>query len=105
MNEENKSTWDEISEDVSEESKKIKEKVSQENLIDDLKDSFQSTIETSAEIIKNLINAVDSAVKDEEIKSEAKEVIIKINNELGELIESTKSKISNKSIIRNQEEE
>ena len=50
-------------------------------------------------------NAISSAVKDEEIKSEAKEVIVKINNELGELMESTKSKISNISIIRNQEEE
>ena len=103
MNKENKSTWDEISEDVSEVSKKIKDKVSKENLIDDLKGSFQSTIETSAEIIKNLINAIDETVKDEEIKSESKEVIGKINKELWELMESTKSKLGN--IVNINEEE
>lgn len=102
MNDNNKS-WKEISEDTYEVAKKIKEKVSQENLVGDLKDSFNSTLETSAEIIKNLIKIVDETVKDDEIKSESKEVIKKISNELSELIENAKSKVSNS--VNTEEEE
>ena len=70
-------SWDEISNDVSEVKKKIKDKVVSENSIDDLKDSFQLTIENSKEILKNLIAAVDETVKDEEIRSETREIIKK----------------------------
>ena len=98
--ENSKNSWDDISDDISDVTKKIKDKVSQENLVDDLKDSFKSTIDTSSEILKNLIKAIDETVKDDEIKSESKEAIGKITNELGEVIEATKSKISN--IINNQ---
>ena len=86
-------SWDEISNDVSEVKKKIKDKVISENSIDDLKDSFQLTIENSKEILKNLITAVDETVKDEEIRSETKEIIKKISNELTELIEDGKNKV------------
>jgi len=94
--------WDEISNDVSEVKKKIKDKVGSENLIDDLKDSFQLTIENSKEILKNLIAAVDETVKDEEIRSETKEIIKKISNELTELIEDGKNKVGD---LLNKEEE
>ncbi len=94
--------WDEISNDVSEVKKKIKDKVGGENSIDDLKDSFQLTIENSKEILKNLISAVDETVKDEEIRSETKEIIKKISNELTELIEDGKNKVGD---LLNKEEE
>ena len=96
------SSWDEISNDVSEIKKKIKDKVSAENSIDDLKDSFQLTLENNKEILKNLISAVDETVKDEEIKSETKEVIKNIGNELNELIEIGKNKVVN--LIKEEEE-
>ena len=95
-------SWDEISNDVSEVKKKIKDKVISENSIDDLKDSFQLTIENSKEILKNLIAAVDETVKDEEIRSETKEIIKKISNELTELIEDGKNKVGD---LLNKEEE
>jgi|TARA_B110000014_G_C20121350_1_gene594395 hypothetical protein len=95
-------SWDEISNDVSEVKKKIKDKVVSENSIDDLKDSFQLTIENSKEILKNLIAAVDETVKDEEIRSETKEIIKKISNELTELIEDGKNKVGD---LLNKEEE
>ena len=95
-------SWDEISNDVSEVKKKIKDKVVSENSIDDLKDSFQLTIENSKEILKNLIAAVDETVKDEEIRSETKEIIKKISNELTELIEDGKNKVED---FLNKEEE
>ncbi len=94
MENSNKNSWDEISEDISDVTKKIKDNVSQEYLIDDLKDSFKSTIDASAEILKNLIKAIDETVKDEEIKLESKEVLNKISNELSDIVETTKSKIS-----------
>jgi len=95
-------SWDEISNDVSEVKKKIKDKVASENSIDDLKDSFQLTIENSKEILKNLITSVDETVKDEEIRSETKEIIKKISNELTELIEDGKNKVGD---LLNKEEE
>ena len=95
-------SWDEISNDVSEVKKKIKDKVVSENSIDDLKDSFQLTIENSKEILKNLIAAVDETVKDEEIRSETREIIKKISNELTELIEDGKNKVGD---LLNKEEE
>lgn len=95
-------SWDEISNDVSEVKKKIKDKVVSEDSIDDLKDSFQLTIENSKEILKNLIAAVDETVKDEEIRSETREIIKKISNELTELIEDGKNKVGD---LLNKEEE
>ena len=93
MDNQQNNSWDEISNDVSEIKKKIKNKVVSENSIDDLKDSFQLTLENSKEILKNLITAVDETVKDEEIRSETKEIIKKISNELTELIEDGKNKV------------
>jgi ribosomal protein S17E len=95
-------SWDEISNDVSEIKKKIKDKVVGDNPVDDLKDSFQLTLDNSKEILKNLITAVDETVKDEEIKSETKEIIKKISNELTELIEDGKNKVGD---LLNKEEE
>ena len=95
-------SWDEISNDVSEVKKKIKDKVVSEDSIDDLKDSFQLTIENSKKILKNLITSVDETVKDEEIRSETKEIIKKISNELTELIEDGKNKVGD---LLNKEEE
>ena len=97
------SSWDEISNDVSEVKKKIKDKITTENSIDDLKDSFQATIDNSKEILKNLVTAVDETVSDEEIKSESKEIIKKIGNELTELIENGKNKVAN--LLKIEEEE
>jgi len=93
MDNQQNNSWDEISNDVSKIKKKIKDKVVSENSIDDLKDSFQLTLENSKEILKNLITAVDETVKDEEIRSETKEIIKKISNELTELIEDGKNKV------------
>jgi hypothetical protein len=102
MDNQQNNSWDEISNDVSEIKKKIKDKVVSENSIDDLKDSFQLTLENSKEILKNLITAVDETVKDEEIRSETKEIIKKISNELTELIEDGKNKVGD---LLNKEEE
>ena len=84
--------WQNISDDISDLSKKIKDNLKEENLIGDLKDSLNSTIQASGEILKNITNALQETVKDEEIKSETKDVLEKINNELRNVV----SQISNK---------
>jgi len=84
--------WQNISDDISDLSKKIKDNLKEESLIGDLKDSLNSTIQASGEILKNITNALQETVKDEEIKSETKDVLEKINNELRNVV----SQISNK---------
>ena len=85
--------WQDISDDISDLSKKIKANLTEEELVGDLKDSLNSTIEASSEILKNITNAVQETVKDEEIKSEAKDVLEKINNELKNVVNQVSDKI------------
>lgn len=85
--------WQDISEDISDLSKKIKANLTEEELVGDLKDSLNSTIEASGEILKNITNAVQETVKDEEIKSEAKDVLERINNELKNVVNQVSDKI------------
>ena len=102
MEENQNNSWDGISDDMEEVKRKIKDKVTIENSIDDLKNSFQSIIENSKDILINLMNAVDETVKDKEIRSESKEIIMKMSFELTDLIENGKNKISN--LVKEEEE-
>ena len=85
--------WQDISDDISDLSKKIKDNLKEESLIGDLKDSLNSTIQASGEILKNITNAVQETVKDEEIKSETRDVLEKINNELKNVVSQVSDKI------------
>ena len=85
--------WQDISDDISDLSKKIKDNLKEESLIGDLKDSLNSTIQASGEILQNITNAIQETVKDEEIKSEAKDVLEKINNELKNVVNQVSDKI------------
>ena len=85
--------WQDISEDISDLSKKIKNNLTEENLVGDLKDSLNSTIQASGEILQNITNAIQETVKDEEIKSETRDVLEKINNELKNIIIQVSDKI------------
>ena len=85
--------WQNISEDISDLSKKIKDNLTEDSLVGDLKDSLNSTIQASGEILKNITNAVQETVKDEEIKSETKDVLEKINNELKNIVSQVSDKI------------
>ena len=86
-------SWQDISEDISDLSKKIKNNLMEENLVGDLKDSLNSTIQASGEILQNITNAIQETVKDEEIKSETRDVLEKINNELKNIIIQVSDKI------------
>ena len=86
------SNWSEISKDISDISKKLKEKFDGDELTKDLKESFKSTIETSLETVNNLVEIVESSIKDPEIKEETKDIITKISGEM-------KNSVNNLSLI------
>ena len=87
------SNWSEISKDISDISKKLKEKFDGDELTKDLKESFKSTIETSLETVNNLVEIVDSSIKDPEIKEETIEIITKISSEMKNSVNNMKSVI------------
>ena len=79
--EENKS-WSELSDDLEDVAKKIKGKISQEELVNDLKESLSNTINSTTELIKNIVESIESTVKDDEIKKETKDLFSNISEEL-----------------------
>ncbi len=74
--------------------KKIKSNIGADNLLNDLSDSFKSNIDETSSIIKDFLFNIESTVKDEEIKEEAKELINNINRELTLFFKQTNEKIS-----------
>ena len=75
--------------------KKIKEKTGDEDLVEDLKESIKETIQNSSDIFKNIINTIDSTIKDEEIKNETLEIVKKINNEIKKTVFDASKNIIN----------
>ena len=92
--EENKS-WSELSEELEDITKKIKGKISQEELVDDLKVSLNNTINSTTQLIKNIVESIESTVKDNQIKLETREVISKISEELKTSVLNLGAKIKN----------
>lgn len=91
---ENHNNWSEIANDINKVAKNIKNKIDQEDLVDDLKDMFKSTIENSSNIIKSLMKSVETTIKDEKIKNEAKFIIESINEELVNVLKISKLKLN-----------
>ena len=102
--EENKS-WSELSDDLEDVAKKIKGKISQEELVNDLKESLSNTINSNTDLIKNIIESIDSTVKDDEIKKETKELFTNISVELKTTVLSLSTKIKNLNIYKTSSEE
>ena len=80
-----KNNWNEISKDFSKMLNKAKNNFDQTESVDDLKKSFYTTVESSIAIVKNLSESIEQILKDEEIKSEVKEIINSINRELSQM--------------------
>ena len=92
--EENKS-WSELSDDLEDVAKKIKGKISQEELVNDLKESLSNTINSTTELIKNIVESIESTVKDDEIKKETKDLFTNISEELKTTVINLGTKIKN----------
>ena len=102
--EENKS-WSELSDDLEDVAKKIKGKISQEELVNDLKESLSNTINSTTELIKNIVESLESTVKDDEIKKETKDLFTNISEELKTNVINLGTKIKNLNPAKSSSEE
>ena len=102
--EENKS-WSELSDDLEDVAKKIKGKISQEELVSDLKESLSNTIISTTELIKNIVESIESTVKDDEIKKETKELFTNISEEIKNTVINLGTKIKNLNTSKSSSEE
>ena len=102
--EENKS-WSELSDDLEDVAKKIKGKISQEEIVNDLKESLSNTINSTTELIKNIVESIESTVKDDEIKKETKELFTNISEELKTTVIYLGTKIKNLNTSKSSSEE
>ena len=102
--EENKS-WSELSDDLEDVAKKIKGKISQEELVNDLKESLSNTINSTTELIKNIVESIESTVKDDEIKKETKDLFTNISEELKTTLINFGTKIKNLNPTKSSSEE
>lgn len=102
--EENKS-WSELSDDLEDVAKKIKGKISQEELVNDLKESLSNTINSTTELIKNIVESIESTVKDDEIKKETKDLFTNISEELKTTVINLGTKIKNLNPAKSSSEE
>ena len=102
--EENKS-WSELSDDLEDVAIKIKGKISQEELVSDLKESLSNTIISTTELIKNIVESIESTVKDDEIKKETKDLFSNISEELKTTVINLGTKIKNLNLSKSSSEE
>jgi len=89
MEEKENQNWKDISQDISNVTKKVKDSFADENIVDDLKESLFETVQNTTKLLKTIVEKVDSTIKDDEIRSETKEVINKINNEILDTIKDS----------------
>tara|TARA_Y100000992_G_C20997440_1_gene364856 strand:+ start:227 stop:559 length:333 start_codon:yes stop_codon:yes gene_type:complete len=87
--------WKEISDDISEVTKKVKDSLPEEDIVDDLKDSLFESIQSTSNLLKTLFEKVENTVKDDQIRSETKDIIDKINSEILDTVKDSGEKLKN----------
>ena len=92
MNKDN--NWKEFSDDVSDMSKKIKSNLTNEENIEDLKTSLKATKEAISNSFSELIQIVENTVKDDEIKEDALNIVSSLKNEMSNLVDTARDKVS-----------
>lgn len=68
-------------------------KLNQDDTLKDLKDSLQYIIEDTSEIFNRAIEALESGLKDPEIRQESVEIVNNLNNEFKVATEQAQNKI------------
>ena len=71
-----------MTDDIKNERKKIVKKVDDEDLVNDIKQSFSETLENTSDILDKLITTIENTINDEEIKSEAFDLINNLKSQL-----------------------
>jgi len=95
MQNKEKENWKEISDDTSEVTKKAKDSLPEEDIVDDLKDSLFESIQSTSNLLKTLFEKVENTVKDDQIRSETKDIIDKINSEILDTVKDSGEKLKN----------
>jgi len=90
---EDNSKWSKINSDISEIVEKFQEKIEEEDLVKDLRESIVEITENTKNILRSLSEAIESTVKDEEIKGSSKDLIKSIQDEFDETLMKSKNKI------------
>ena len=90
---EDNSKWSKINSDISEIVEKFQEKIEEEDLVKDLRESIVEITENTKNIFRSLSEAIESTVKDEEIKGSSKDLIKSIQDEFDETLMKSKNKI------------
>ena len=103
MNEEN--NWKEFSDDISNISKKIKSSITDDENIEDLKKSLKATRESISNNFNDLLQIVESTIKDEEIKEDALNLVNNLKYEMSNFMDTAKEKVSEVINLNNLEEE
>ena len=103
MNEEN--NWKEFSDDISNISKKIKSSITDDENIEDLKKSLKATKESISNNFNDLLQIVESTVKDEEIKGDALNLVNNLKDEMSNFMNTAKETVSEVLNLNNLEEE
>ena len=101
----NENNWKEFSDDISSMSKKIKSSITDEENLEDLKNSLKSTINSISNTFNELIQIVENTVKDDEIKQDALSLVSKLKNEMSNVVDTAKGKITEVTNIKASEEE
>ena len=101
----NENNWKEFSDDISSMSKKIKSSITDEENLEDLKNSLKSTKNSISNSFNELIQIVENTVKDDEIKQDALSLVSKLKNEMSNVVDTAKGKITEVTNIKASEEE
>jgi len=87
------SKWSKINNDISGIVEKFHEKIEQEDLVKVLRESLFEITENTKKIFRSLSEAIESTVKDEEIRKNSKDLIKSIQDEFDETLMKSKNKI------------
>ena len=82
MDDKENKNWSEITDDLKNVRKKIVKKVDDENLVNDIKQSFSETLQNTSDLLDKLITTIENTINDEEIKSEASDLINNLKSQL-----------------------
>ena len=94
MNENNRK---EFSDDIS--------NITNEENLEDLQNSLKSTINSISNSFNELIQIVENTVKDDEIKQDSLHLISKLKNEMSNVVDNAKEKITEVTNLKASEEE
>jgi short-subunit dehydrogenase len=83
-----------LSEELENLTKILKISISKEKFTQDLAETLRDTIYSINFLFKNIVDSVESTIKDEEIKNETKEIITNISEELIITIKELSYKLS-----------